>query len=574
MSSVSDYTNYQNSTQRLKDSYDADRASMEENHENEIKQLKASYESEIEESRKDLNNQIAKERASARDEIQKLKDELYDSKGKKSAIAAREELEQKKELSRYQEQTQKDADHRVEAARDYATQKIVEADERTDHKVEDAVNAQKKAYSQQIHDLQDEVAVYRNEHRDLNSDRAQAKQAVVKEYEKGRLDEQKRITETYDRELARAKAESGEREDQTSRKIADITFEANEKAKDTIRAQKAEFKGLERDYRLQNNYEKATHQTELKNEQFQNQMAQDHLIEKHAKDTLDLAKNKDEVYGKYIADKDHAMNAEIAMRDQKIQEMARNDDPLKASPYLVSRIHQGEEKRFTAQMNENEKVHQENLHATRDRDVSERRKLQDDYRQKFAINEREHRREGDLQTRQFMTSYQDLKEQSSNALMSERERSIKHAERVRQDGALALVEEHQHASEALDEQRVQSTHEKNALLDEADNGRRSQDREWNMRMNDLRRNFEQQLSIQRDEYEKNMSELHLEYDKKLREMDRGSKRALEDRVRAYEHQIKQQDLAYREKERFLSEHYQEELDSMKRTNAQLIQKKS
>ena len=71
-----------------------------------------------------------------------------------------------------------------------------------------------------------------------------------------------------------------------------------------------------------------------------------------------------------------------------------------------------------------------------------------------------------------------------------------------------------------------------------------------------------------------MGDLRIEYDKKLRDMDRTSKRTLDDRVRAYEFQIKQQELAFKERERFLSEHYEEELDTMKRTNAHLIQKKS
>ena len=574
MSTVSDYTNYQNANQRLKDSYDADRAQTDENHQSEVDKIKASYEEQLDETRKELNGRIAEERTSAREEVQRLKDEMYDSKGKKATIEAREVQEQKRELSRFQEQIEKDSDQRVHQAQDYATERIGEADTRTSHKVESAVNSQKKAYSQQIHDLQDEMAVYRNEHRDVASATAQAKQDVIRQYEKGKLDEQKHIIDSYEAELARKGASQGELIDQTALKVADITYQANSKAQETVRQQKEMMRGQQRDYQLEHAYEKATHNVEMKGTETRNQMAQDHLISKHAQDTMDIVKNKDEVYGKFLTAKDAQMRNELGVRDQKIAELSRNDDPLKASPYLVSRIHQGEEKRFTAEMQENQAAYERNLIATRDRDVVDRRTLQDEYRTKFTQVNRDNQKQGDLTAKQFNSSYMDMKAQTENALLTERERSQRHAERVHQEGTIHLLEEHQRSGEALDEQRTQSAHEKNALVDENDVSRRSQDREWVMKMNDLRRSYENQFSAQHDEHEKAMSETHLEYDKKLRDLDRTSKRVLDDKVRAYEHQIKQQELSYREKERFLSEHYQEELDSMKRTNAQLIQKKS
>ena len=112
------------------------------------------------------------------------------------------------------------------------------------------------------------------------------------------------------------------------------------------------------------------------------------------------------------------------------------------------------------------------------------------------------------------------------------------------------------------------------MVGEADDGLKNKDREWFIKMNDLRRTYETKLSDDRDFHDKTMTELRLEYDKKLRDQGRVTGRALDDRVRAYEHQIKQLELSFKEKERSLSEHYAEELDRMKRSNAQLIQKKS
>ena len=82
------------------------------------------------------------------------------------------------------------------------------------------------------------------------------------------------------------------------------------------------------------------------------------------------------------------------------------------------------------------------------------------------------------------------------------------------------------------------------------------------------------MTDERDLHEKAMASMKYENDKKLREQDRTSTRAMDDRVKAYEYQIKQQELAFKQREQFLTEHYQEELDKMKRSNARLIQTKS
>jgi hypothetical protein len=116
--------------------------------------------------------------------------------------------------------------------------------------------------------------------------------------------------------------------------------------------------------------------------------------------------------------------------------------------------------------------------------------------------------------------------------------------------------------------------EKDHAVQDADLNLRVQDREWFMKLNDQKRDFDRRVTQLNDLHQRELSDQKLESDRKLHEQERTARRILEEKDRAIETQVKQQTLAFREKERFLVEHYEEELDRMKRTNAQLIAKKS
>ena len=574
MSTVSDYTSFQNASQRMKDSYDADRTQSDEAHQAELDKVKADYEAQLAQTRKELNQRATSERESAREEVQNLKNELYDSKGKKSASSSQDEQAEHKNFERYRKDLEKEASDKVKRAEEYADTQISKTDKRAQERVDAAVVGQKKSDEQQLRDLRGQVAIYSNEGHDVEKSTALAKAQAINEFEKGKIEEQNRIVAAYERDLARVKDGNADLEDRTNRRIAEISYAADAKVKEMAKAQKNDFLQLNRNQSLQNQYQQATSNNELKGEQLRNMMSQDHLNTKHANDTVALAKAKDQAYGAYLAKKSEDMDYEVSSRDEKIKELKTTADPLKASPYLVNKIREGEERRFTAQMNEGDRVHTINLEAEHKRDAEDRRQLTDEYRSKFTQANRGRQRQEDMQSKQFIQSYDDLKNLSQTQMANTMERAQRNGERIHTEDALALVETQQRNQEAMDEQRTQLVHEKESLLDQQQKGEKTHDRELALKFHDLRRSYDQNLSDAQDAHAKAMGDLRIEYDKKLRDMDRTSKRTLDDRVRAYEFQIKQQELAFKERERFLSEHYEEELDTMKRTNAHLIQKKS
>ena len=126
----------------------------------------------------------------------------------------------------------------------------------------------------------------------------------------------------------------------------------------------------------------------------------------------------------------------------------------------------------------------------------------------------------------------------------------------------------------LDQQKDAFHFGRMKLADETDFEKKSHEREWTMKMTEMRRDFDNKMADERDNHEKVIGQLRYDYEKRLADQGRNSTRAMDDRVRAYEHQMKEQELAFKQREQFLNERYQEELDKMKRSNARLIQTKS
>lgn len=574
MSQVSDYTSYQNSLQRLRDSYETERADSRASNDEKLESVKARAEETIKSAKTDYSSRLEEERAQAREEVKKLKDDLYDQRGKSQSGESKEIQEERKALSKYHDDIQKQSDKRVEQAKEYTRAEVDRLHEQSANKVEDAVTAQKKSHRQEVNDLQGELQQYKSGDRDIEFEKAFAKQKILNETEGEQLKEKQQIVSSYDRQIKRLRDHEEELQDNYNRKLNDSSYANQDRTQAQLMAQRSAFNRIEKDQAQERGYLEKNHQIDMDSVKGQSVRSSENLIAKHTEDMDHVINNKDQIYTDYISSKDAKTRLELAQRDAKITELQTTDNSLKVSPFVVEKINQAAEKRSMLALNEAQAVHQKNLDAARNRDSEDRKDLSEKYKTEFADLSRSSRREMDLQSRQVRDTAGDMESTRTAEVSDLKESKRKLGESLYQKNAMELEAAQKQKKEALLDQRETLILDKNASLDDAQNSMRAQDREWFIKVNDLRRNFEQKLTDEREAHEKLTLETKLENDKKLRSLDRLSHRTLDDRVRSFEHQITQQELAFKEKERFLTEHYEEELDKMKRTNAHLIEKKS
>ncbi len=574
MSTVSDSSSYSSSLQSLKDSYEAELSQSRTNHRKETEKLEEKSEKQLKSLKEEYQNKLTHEKEAAREEIRKLKDELYDSNGKRFSQDMIERSNGRSELQEYRELLEKESARKIEKIEQNARAKVEKSDQETGNQIEDALRSEKQSHAVETKELRDQLSIYWNEGRDVATEKANARQAVVQSYEGDHIREKENLVQSYDRLIGRMSDHEQDLRNEYGRKLTDAGIEANGKVKKALGLQKEEFTKITKDQRRELDRLEHSYQDTVNSEKSKNAHALGQIMEQNKKDMGRALDEKDKAYGAYLEGNSKRVRSELEAREDIIRDLRTTNDPKKISPALIQKIQSREEGRYHEQVSRLYEDEKANLEALRHKDHEARQEMKSQFENQTRQQSREMRRENDVQRRVTAETYQDMKEHHDAQLTDLQDRATHAIEKIHGSHARALVDEQGLRKEALIEQRESLKEEKERAVEDLTNNQRTQDREWFIRLNDQRREYERKIGLERDQYERQISEQKAEADQRYRELERTAKRVLDEKDRTMDHQAKQQDLTYKEKERFLVEHYESELDKMKRTNAQLITKKS
>jgi hypothetical protein len=345
MSQVSDYTNYTNNLQQVRDSYDADKSDTRTQNEKQIQKVKDQAEETIQKARAEYTKRLGEERAQARDEIKKLKDELYDHNGKNATQETKDRKAEKETMNRFAEEVKAQADKKVASSEERSKAQIERDQEISDHKVTDALGAQRKSNYQEVKQLEEQLGEYQTANRDVASERAQARQQAIGENDHKYLAEKQQIIDGYERQMASLKDHQAEMSEHYSRELENANFKTNGRAQDQIRTQKEEFARVYQEGAKERANIEKSYQLQMDDLKNRHEKSSDQLIALNHANTDRVLANKDQTYQNYIATKDARFKADVNDRDEKIQKLQTTDDPLKVSPYVVKRIEDSAEQR-------------------------------------------------------------------------------------------------------------------------------------------------------------------------------------------------------------------------------------
>ncbi len=574
MSTVSDYTAYSNATQRMKDSFDTERSQSQTRHEEEVLKMKSDQEHELESLKREYNEALAEEKDSARQEVRRLKEDLYGSNGKRMSDDLKRLHEERQELDRYRREIQSEASKRVERAEEVSSEREGRIHEAAESKTEEALAAQRRSHTTEMKDLYDELAIYRNEGRDVETEKAKARQESIESYEADHLRERDRIVSSYEKTVNRMGERAEEAENLYERVLADRMIEANAKTRDLAARQKREFSDQLRDQKTDKARMENYYQNALRDSALRNSSSERNLVRVNQEQTEQAMARKDQAYGEYLDRKNNHFAVEMGSRDELIRELQNTDDPRKASPMVVKKIQDTEQRRYLEQLDATQDQNDKQLAAARSRDQSERSDMRTGFERQVRNLSRDLRQDADLKERTFVDTFQDAQYGHERDMLDLKETQRSRVERMHLGHSEEMTREQERARDSLQEQRDTLKVERDRVVDNLSHGQRMKDREWAMRVHDIRRDFDEKITQAKEEHEKTLSQLKYDHDKKLREQERTSKRQADEKDRGYDHRIKEMEMAFRERERFLTEHYEQELAKMKRTNAHLIAKKS
>jgi hypothetical protein len=382
------------------------------------------------------------------------------------------------------------------------------------------------------------------------------------------------LAEDFKKQKSKLIEQNHHAEDRYQSSLHEKLAEADERNEEALRRQKSEFHQEHKEAGNETVLVQKNYENKLKGAELQNQRAAEVLATNHAHDKTQALEAQGATYQEFLHSTEVRNAYEAAQKEQELHTLKTSSDPLNLPPAAIQKIRDEAEVRNDRILKEEQKTSAENLGATRKRDIDERSAIKNDYDRKFTDSTRAKQKNSDVYSKQFEGSYVLLQEKARDDRQQLQASQKVNTEQLHAKHEQELQLQEQRSKEQMDSQRETQVHDAHSVRDESEMKEHLQDRTWAGKLNDTRRDYEKKITDAQATHETAMTDLKYEYDKKLRDQDRKSTRLMDERVKSYDYQIKQQEVAFKEKERFLTELYQEELDKVKSNNARLISKKS
>jgi DNA-binding ferritin-like protein len=126
--------------------------------------------------------------------------------------------------------------------------------------------------------------------------------------------------------------------------------------------------------------------------------------------------------------------------------------------------------------------------------------------------------------------------------------------------------------EILQTMKNDATTKQQALRQDLEFASKMQQREFATNQNQLIRDYEKRIGEQKTEYDQIISDLKNQTEQLTRENDKKNRQLLEEQARGYEQRLSQLEFQHKERERYVSQGFEDQMDKLKATNA-LLQKR-
>jgi ribosomal protein S17E len=230
------------------------------------------------------------------------------------------------------------------------------------------------------------------------------------------------------------------------------------------------------------------------------------------------------------------------------------------------------------------KEYEKNFSAESERNKRTVASLQHSYSDRMQNAEAEHsrtateREQGNQTERhqemtRFMEHVADVEETKEQALRSKEGDHERQTDQMNRAFSQMNTRQRSDFEANLNAQREDSAAKFAALRQDAGFQIKMMQKTFSLKQNELIRDYEKKLSDQRIGYEEQIDELKSQKMQGTREGDRKLKNALDEQSRQYEQRLAQTEAQRTERERSISQNYQDELEKVKRANALLQSKR-
>jgi hypothetical protein len=265
---------------------------------------------------------------------------------------------------------------------------------------------------------------------------------------------------------------------------------------------------------------------------------------------------------------------QISQLQRALQEKNTTSDPTQISPAAESNLRKQVAMEYgkvqQADQNRNEKRFDKLSTEYRDRymDLAEQAKSKETRTNRAIASERTQDRN------EFVAHVTETEEGKNMALRSQEQQHDRETELMNRNYSRMLGRKSQEHDDALSVTRDDAANRIAEIRQEADFNSKMAQRSFSVRQNELIRDYEKKLADQKTDYDSRLDDAKSQGQASTRDVERKLKTELDSQSRASEQRLAQLDAQYKERERYLTNNFQDEIEKVKHSNALLVQKKS
>jgi hypothetical protein len=185
-----------------------------------------------------------------------------------------------------------------------------------------------------------------------------------------------------------------------------------------------------------------------------------------------------------------------------------------------------------------------------------------------------HTSEADTNRRTLLETLEKAEFEKNQAIKLKSDQHKQEFDSVERRSTGTLESQRRHYEEIIDTQKLDFAAKLHEFKQKSEFESNMERREFVAKQNEMIRNYEKRITAMQSEQLGRINEIKEQSEKVIRDKDRSSRLALDEQARSYEHRLTQLDYSQKEREKYQAQVFEDQLEKVKRTNAELIKKKS
>lgn len=556
--------------QRLGDMEEAYSLKMEDSNLDHAAEISRAVENERKSSRETYTEQAESEK----NQYQQLKEDETKKYQELNRQVMDERNFQRRQMQKVVSDTKRDAENRYEKLKSTNETRFENQQKVYDAMSDERAYSGAKSHGKETAALRDQLKDLTQAQSDYVSSKGSAQAEAVKEFEDEWRMRQKLVEDGYEDQIRKLKRQLGETEEYMGALNNRNLREKDLHYTKIIKANNQENHKMHKD--LADSRIRDREQMDLRMK-----LDQQHAAESSGRQLYEANVAKDEAlrkqalaYQESMGSQKNQDNTKIESLQRQLQESRTSDDTSLISPAAEAAVRKAvvsEYEKILAEEHGRNRRSEESIQTDYSHRLNDTIFDKDDQSAKTAsLTQQDRHNERML----LMEGIKDAEFMKETTLRNQDLSHTRELERMNKAYARMLEGQRRQYEEILSTQKNDATVKLQGTRQELEFESKMASRAFSEKQNELIRTYEKKLVDQKSEYEDVIREVKADTDKKVREADRIRRQALEEQGRAYDQKIAQLEVQQKERERYMTQNFQDELEKVKRSNAELVKKKS